>query len=195
MDPVKIRPAPLRPSPQQSVCAESLTNVLDPCRHMRAPQDLIHALTAHLQRYVDAVDGEASGPQQGHPHLHDGAVAVPGGPRQLSGHEIAARIFSGRTCQRGAVGSLRPARGRLASPPEKATAISAAEMIFDRRGCGWGAVSCHEGASFTFLCRVMCAKRLIHCSLSGTRSKFNVPLQIEAQGFCVLGDSGPSSSC
>jgi alkylhydroperoxidase family enzyme len=31
-------------------------------------------------------------------------------------------------------------------------------------------------------------------ALENFRSKFNVPLQIEAQGFCVLGDSGPSSS-
>ena len=32
-------------------------------------------------------------------------------------------------------------------------------------------------------------------ALENFRSKFNVPLQIEAQGFCVLGGSGPSSSC
>src|SRR4029450_14055108 len=31
-------------------------------------------------------------------------------------------------------------------------------------------------------------------ALENFRSKFNVPLQIEAQVFCVLGDSGPSSS-
>jgi alkylhydroperoxidase family enzyme len=31
-------------------------------------------------------------------------------------------------------------------------------------------------------------------ALENFRSKFNVPLQIEAQGFCVLGDRGPGSS-
>jgi alkylhydroperoxidase family enzyme len=31
-------------------------------------------------------------------------------------------------------------------------------------------------------------------ALENFRSKFNVPLQIEAQGFCVLGNRGPSSS-
>jgi len=47
----------------------------------------------------------------GHLRLHDEAVAVPGWSRQLPGHRIAARIFSGCPCQRVAVGSLRPARG------------------------------------------------------------------------------------
>jgi alkylhydroperoxidase family enzyme len=31
-------------------------------------------------------------------------------------------------------------------------------------------------------------------ALENFRSKFNVPLQIEAQGFCVLGDGGLGSS-
>ena len=33
-----------------------------------------------------------------------------------------------------------------------------------------------------------------YSSLVSFRSKFNVPLQIEAQGFCVLGDGGFGSS-
>ncbi len=91
--------------------AEPRAKVLDHRRDMRPPQDVIHALPAHPQRPDDRAGREGDGLLHGHLRLHDGPVAVPGRPRQLPGHRTAARILSGRPGQRGAVGSLRPARG------------------------------------------------------------------------------------